>query len=276
MDNLVGRTAVITGAASGLGFAMARRFARAGMNIVLADIEQHALDVAAGAVRTLGADALAVRTDVADARSVESLAQQAGTRYGPIHLVCNNAGVGGLRRRAWEADLRDWQWVLGVNLWGVIHGVKTFIPPMLAHGEPCHMVNTASVAGLLSTPAMSVYNVSKHGVVTLTETLHHDLAEVGAKLKVSLLLPAWVDTGIWDSERNRPAALRVPEAEGSDRERRLAMRELLRKGRVSADDVAAQVHDAVLGERFYVLPHPRIRTSIDARLRAILDDRPPA
>lgn len=276
MKDLSQKTAVITGAASGLGLAMAKRFARAGMNIVLADIEEAALARASEEILTLGVQALPVRVDVAQAESVEALAETTLSRFGSVHLVCNNAGVGGLRRRAWEADLRDWKWVLGVNLWGVIHGVRSFVPRMLAQGGECHMVNTASVAGLLSTPAMSVYNVSKHGVVTLTETLHHDLAEIGAKLKVSLLMPAWVDTEIWNSERNRPDGLRVPEAEEIDRARRVAMRELLKKGKVGADDVANMVLDAVANERFYVMTHPRIRTAIEARMSAILDSRPPA
>lgn len=276
MKDLRDKTAVITGAASGLGLAMARRFAREGMNVVLADIEEAALAKASAEILSLGVQALPIRVDVAQADSVEALAVAATTRFGQIHLVCNNAGVGGLRRRAWEADLRDWKWVLGVNLWGVIHGVKSFVPRMLAQGDECHMVNTASVAGLLSTPAMSVYNVSKHGVVTLTETLHHDLAEIGAKLKVSLLMPAWVDTEIWNSERNRPDGLRVPDAEEMDRSRRLAMRELLKKGKVGADDVADMVLDAVVNERFYVMTHPRIRTAIEARTNAILEGRPPA
>lgn len=276
MKDLAHKTAVITGAASGLGLAMASRFAREGMNIVLADIEDAALAKATEEILALGVQALPMRIDVSQAESVEALAEASLARFGAVHLVCNNAGVGGLRRRTWEADLRDWKWVLGVNLWGVIHGVKSFVPRMLAQGGEGHMVNTASVAGLLSTPAMSVYNVSKHGVVTLTETLHHDLAEIGAKLKVSLLMPAWVDTGIWNSERNRPDGLRVSEAEEMDRARRLAMRELLKKGKVGADDVADMVLDAVVSERFYVMTHPRIRTAIEARTNAILDGRPPA
>lgn len=276
MKDLAQKTAVITGAASGLGLAMAKRFAREGMNIVLADIEPAPLARASEEILALGVQALPVPVDVSQADSVAALADAAAIRFGAIHLVCNNAGVGGLRRRAWEADLRDWKWVLGVNLWGVIHGVASFVPRMLAQGDECHMVNTASVAGLLSTPAMSVYNVSKHGVVTLTETLHHDLAEIGAKLKVSLLMPAWVDTGIWNSERNRPDGLRVPESEPMDGARRIAMRELLKKGRVGADEVADMVLDAVVNERFYVMTHPRIRTAIEARMNAILDGRPPA
>ena len=275
MKDLAHKTAVITGAASGLGLAMAKRFARVGMSIVLADIEDVALAKATDEILALGVPALPVRVDVSQAQSVEALAEATLSRFGNVHLVCNNAGVGGLRRRAWEADLRDWKWVLGVNLWGVIHGVKTFVPRMLAQGGECHMVNTASVAGLLSTPAMSVYNVSKHGVVTLTETLYHDLAEIGAKLKVSLLMPAWVDTAIWDSERNRPDGLRVPEVEEADRARRLAMRDLLKKGKVGADNVADMVLDAVLNERFYVMTHPRIGAAIEARTNAILGGRPP-
>ncbi len=276
MRDLIDKTAVITGAASGIGFAMARRFAREGMNIVLADIEPRPLERARAEIEALGVAALAVPTDVSQAEQVQALAQAAQSRFGAIHLVCNNAGVGGLRRRAWEADVRDWQWVLGVNLWGVIHGVRTFVPLMLEQACACHMVNTASVAGLLSTPSMSVYNVSKHGVVTLTETLYQDLAEIGAQLKVSLLLPAWVDTEIWNAERNRPQALAVPEAAEIDRERREAMRTLLRKGKVSADDVADKVLDAVREERFYVITHPRIGTAIEARMQDAVQGRNPA
>jgi NAD(P)-dependent dehydrogenase (short-subunit alcohol dehydrogenase family) len=270
MQDLRNKVAVVTGAASGIGFALARRFAREGMKLVLADIEPAPLDHARTELAAMGVDVLAVPADVSSAEQVAALAQAAQSEFGAIHLVCNNAGVGGLRRRAWEADLRDWQWVLGVNLWGVIHGVRTFVPIMLAQDCDCHMINTASVAGLLSTPALAVYNVSKHGVVTLTETLRQDLAEIGAKLKVSLLLPAWVDTRIWEAERNRPAALRVPEHEALDRLRREEMHAVLKKAKVSAADIADRVLDAVLNERFYVMTHPRIGGAIEARMSEIL------
>jgi NAD(P)-dependent dehydrogenase (short-subunit alcohol dehydrogenase family) len=258
-----------------LGLAMARRFATAGMRVVLADVEAAALERARAELVASAAGVLAVQTDVSEAAAVERLARAALDRFGAVHLVCNNAGVGGLRRLAWEADLRDWQWVLGVNLWGVIHGVRTFVPLMLAQDCACHMVNTASVAGLLSTAEMSVYNVSKHAVVTLTETLYQDLARVGAKLKVSLLLPAWVDTQLWDSERNRPEGLRVPAAQADDCARRAAMRAALKKGKVSAADVAQRVLEAVVDERFYIVTHPRIGAAIESRTREIVWQRNP-
>jgi NAD(P)-dependent dehydrogenase (short-subunit alcohol dehydrogenase family) len=254
---------------------MAKRFAGEGMKVVLADVEPAALAQARDALTATGATVLAERIDVSVAADVQRLADLTQAAFGAIHVVCNNAGVGGLRRRAWEADLKDWAWVLGVNVWGVIHGVHAFVPRMLAQDCECHMVNTASVAGLLSTSSMSVYNVSKHAVVTLTETLYQDLALAKAKLKVSLLLPAWVDTQIWNSARNRPEELRVPEMEAGDETRREAMRELLRKGKVSADDVAGLVLDAIRNEHFYVMTHPRIRSVIETRMQDILQDRNP-
>jgi NAD(P)-dependent dehydrogenase (short-subunit alcohol dehydrogenase family) len=275
MNDFQGKVAVVTGGASGLGFAMAKRFAGEGMKVVLADVEPAALAQARDALTATGATVLAERIDVSVAADVQRLADLTQAAFGAIHVVCNNAGVGGLRRRAWEADLKDWAWVLGVNVWGVIHGVHAFVPRMLAQDCECHMVNTASVAGLLSTSSMSVYNVSKHAVVTLTETLYQDLALAKAKLKVSLLLPAWVDTQIWNSARNRPEELRVPEMEAGDETRREAMRELLRKGKVSADDVAGLVLDAIRNEHFYVMTHPRIRSVIETRMQDILQDRNP-
>src|SRR4051812_40433940 len=176
MKDFKSRVAVITGAASGIGRALAERCASAGMKVVLADVEPGALAEAEASLRAGGGTTLAVRTDVSQAKDVEALAQQTLKAFGAVHLLCNNAGVAtsGL---AWESSLPDWEWVLGVNLWGVIHGVRSFVPIFLAQGTECHIVNTASMSGLVSFPRCSLYGVTKHGVVTLSETLHHDLAE---------------------------------------------------------------------------------------------------
>lgn len=209
MQDLKDKVAVITGGASGLGLAMAKRFAREGMKLVLADIEEDALRKVEQEFRKAGVPVLGIRTDVSRSQDVERLAEKTLATFGAVHIVCNNAGVapGGV---VWENTTADWEWVLGVNVWGVIHGVRVFVPIMLRQDTPCHVVNTASVAGLLSVPAMGIYCVSKHAVVTLSECLYHDLAERGSKIGVSVLCPAYVPTGIIDSERNRPALLRNP------------------------------------------------------------------
>ena len=184
---------------------MAERFAAAGMKVVLADVEEGALRTAEQEMKAQGASVLSFVTDVSKADHVESLAQKAVSRpFGGVHIVCNNAGVGsgGL---TWDQPLADWEWVIGVNLWGVIHGVRTFVPIMLEQKTEGHIVNTASMAGLVSGPFMSIYNVTKHGVVTLSESLHHELAMQNAPVKVSVLCPGFVRTNILDSERNRPA-----------------------------------------------------------------------
>ena len=269
------RVAVITGGASGLGRAMAERFAREGMKIVIADIDAAALDRTAIEIRSTGARVLAVRTDVSRAAEIEALARAALDEFGAAHLVVNNAGVGPLGA-VWESTERDWLWTLGVNLWGVIHGVRVFTPILLEQavkaGTEGHLINTASVAGLISPPGMGAYNASKHAVVALTETLHHDLARRTDKVKCSLLCPAYVPTGIADSERNRPEALRDANRAKSDEQ--LALEDGLRKavhsGKISAADVAERVFDAVRDERFYILTHERIKSAIAARMEDIL------
>jgi NAD(P)-dependent dehydrogenase (short-subunit alcohol dehydrogenase family) len=207
---------------------------------------------------------------------VERLAEKTLATFGAVHIVCNNAGVGpgGV---VWENTTADWEWVLGVNVWGVIHGVRVFVPIMLRQNTPCHIVNTASVAGLLSVPGMGIYCVSKHAVVTLTECLYHDLAARGAKIGVSLLCPAYVPTGIADSERNRPAILHNPARARSaeDLERERHMRHAVESGRVSADEVAQMVYEGIVDERFYILTHPRIKAAIEMRVQDILHDRNP-
>ena len=276
MQEFKDKVAVITGAASGLGLAMARRFAREGMKLALGDIEEEALRRVEQEFRRSSVPVLAIRTDVSRGHDVERLAEKTLATFGAVHIVCNNAGVGpgGV---VWENTTADWEWVLGVNVWGVIHGVRVFVPIMLRQNTPCHVVNTASVAGLLSVPGMGIYCVSKHAVVTLTECLYHDLAARGSKVGVSLLCPAYVPTGIADSERNRPAILhnaprpRSPE----DQERERQMRHAVESGRVSADDVAQMVFDSIVNERFYILTHPRIKAAIEARVQDIVHDRNP-
>ncbi len=206
---------------------------------------------------------------------VEALAQRTLDKFGAVHLVCNNAGVGGIRTRVWEARLEDWQWVLGVNVMGVIHGVRAFTPIMLKQNEDCNMVNTASVAGLLSPSGMSVYNVSKHAVVTLSETMYQDLALAKARLKVSVLCPAFVPTGIWNSGRNRPADLAAGIDLEEEKRRAAEVKAVLDKGKVSAADVADMVFAAVVEDRFYILTHPKIKVVIETRMQDILNERNP-
>jgi len=276
MQEFKDKVAVITGAASGLGLAMARRFAREGVKLALGDVEEEPLRRVEQEFRRSGVPVLAIRTDVSRGHDVERLAEKTLATFGAVHIVCNNAGVGpgGV---VWENTTADWEWVLGVNVWGVIHGVRVFVPIMLRQNTPCHVVNTASVAGLLSVPGMGIYCVSKHAVVTLTECLYHDLAARGSKVGVSLLCPAYVPTGIADSERNRPAMLHNAPRPRSpdDLERERQMRHAVESGRVSADDVAQMVFDSIVNERFYILTHPRIKAAIEARVQDIVQDRNP-
>ena len=275
MKEFRGRTAVITGAASGIGLELARRAAAEGMNLVLADIEATKLDAAAA---SLGIDAgrvLAQRTDVSREDEVKALADAAFARFGGVHLLCNNAGVG-LTRLAWELTTADWEWILGVNLWSVVHAIRHFVPRMLAQEGESHIVNTASVAGLLSTPAMAAYNVSKHGVVTLSETLYTELRAQQAKIGVSVLCPAWVPTAIHTSERNRPQRFgeaAPPSAASAAYQERMG--QAVKSGRLTADDMANAVFDAVAADRFYVIPHGRIKQAVRLRMEDILEERNP-
>jgi NAD(P)-dependent dehydrogenase (short-subunit alcohol dehydrogenase family) len=206
IDELGGKVAVVTGGASGIGHAMATRFADEGMRVALADVEEGALDAAVAGFVTAGADVIGVPADVSDPSSVEALRDAVLSRFGAVHVVCNNAGVGGHGFTVDEAPLAEWEWVLGVNLWGVIHGVRTFLPALLEQNEG-HIVNTASVAGLISMPFMAPYSVSKHGVVALSEAVWHELTMRGSKVGISVLCPGWVNTKIMESERNWPKRL---------------------------------------------------------------------
>jgi NAD(P)-dependent dehydrogenase (short-subunit alcohol dehydrogenase family) len=269
------RTAVVTGAASGIGLELARRAAAEGMNLVLADIESAKLDAAAA---SLGIDAtriLAQRTDVSREDEIAALADTAFARFGGVHLLCNNAGVG-LTRVTWEHSTADWNWVLGVDLFGVIHGIQHFVPRMLQQAEGGHVVNTSSVAGLLSTPGMAAYNVAKHGVVTLSETLYGELLAARAKVGVSLLCPAWVPTGIHESGRNRQDRFGTPKpAAGLSAAYEDRMASAVKSGRLTAADMANAVFDAVSEERFYVIPHRKINNAIQLRMEDIMQLRNP-
>jgi NAD(P)-dependent dehydrogenase (short-subunit alcohol dehydrogenase family) len=276
MKTFAGRVAVITGAASGLGRALAGAFGAQGARLVLADVDEAALARAAGELRALGVAVAAQPTDVSQGESVERLARAALDAFGAVHVVCNNAGVAPLGV-VWQATEADWRWALGVNLWGVIHGVRVFTPILLRQGDEGHIVNTASVAGLIAPPGMGVYNVTKHAVVALSETLHHDLAARQAKVRCSVVCPAFFASGIADSERSRPAAL-ASDRTKSDEDRALEamLHKATRSGRLSAEDIAAQVLDAIRDERFYVLTHPKINGAIERRMRDLLDGREPS
>jgi len=275
MKQFKDKVAVITGGASGIGLALARRAAAEGMRIVLADIEEGALSAAAAELKAAGAKVLTVKTDVSRADEVENLGAQTLQAFGGAHLVFNNAGVGGVRVKTWQATAKDWEWVLGVNVWGVIHGVRVFTPIMLRQGDECHIVNTASAAGFVSMAATAPYAVSKHSVVTLSEVLYHDLRADNAKVGVSVLCPAWVGTNIWNSQRNRPEDLRDHADTLEERARREEVRRLLEKGKVTAADVAGMAFEGVANDQFYIFPHPKIRRDIQTRMEDILALRNP-
>jgi NAD(P)-dependent dehydrogenase (short-subunit alcohol dehydrogenase family) len=260
LQDLEGRVAVVTGGASGIGLALARRFASERMRVVLGDVEQPALEKAVAELQEGGADALGVPTDVTDPEQVEELARAAERRFGAVHVACNNAGVGagGL---SWEAPLETWQWVIGVNLWGVVHGISAFVPRIIEQSEG-HVVNTASVAGLVAAPFMGPYNASKHAVVAISETLHHELALMAPHVKVSVLCPAWVNTRIGESERNRPAALAVASGE-QESVMQSALAGFLANG-LDPAAVADRVLDAVRSDRFWILTHDKEDAWMDA------------
>lgn len=244
------RVAVITGGASGIGFSLASAFAAEGMKIVLGDIEAPALDEAVGKLEAAGAQVIGVVTDVSDGAQVQALADAAVARFGGIHVACNNAGVGG-GGLSWEAPLSMWEWVLGVNLWGVIHGLRAFVPILMEQSQG-HIVNTASIAGLVAGPFMAPYNASKHAVVAVSETLHHEMAMIAPHVKVSVLCPGWVRTRIADSSRNRPAGY---EEEGAaDSVISGLLHSLIDRG-MAPDDVAMKVIAAIRAEQFWILPH---------------------
>lgn len=279
IKNFTGKTAVLTGAGSGFGLECARIAAQRGMNVVLVDVQQEALDLAEAEMQAAGVQVLARKLDVSDAAQMEALAADVKARFGAPHFVFNNAGVGagGL---VWENTVADWQWVLGVNVWGVIHGVRLFTPMMLAAAKADpdfegHIVNTASMAGLLAPPNMGIYNVSKHAVVSLTETLYQDLALVSDQVSASLLCPFFVPTGIGHSERNRPAAMAHQPLTASQKIGQAMTDKAVSSGKVTAADVAQKVFEAVASGQFYIYSHPQALGSVQVRMEDVVQGRNP-
>lgn len=280
MKHFQDRVLVITGAASGLGREFARTGARLGMRLVLADVQREPLEALEAELQAIGAEVMIRQCDVRDADAVQALADAAITRFGNVHLLCNNAGVafGGL---IWETCEADWDWVLGVNLRGVIHGVRIFTPLMLeaARSDPHyegHIVNTASMAGLVNAPSMGAYNVSKQAVVSLTETLYHDLALIGSSIGVSVLCPYFVPTGIAESHQHRPESLQRGAAlTTSQLATYTMMSKAVSSGKVSAAQIADKTFKAVRDGHFYVYSHPNDMDAVRARSEDILTARNP-
>ena len=274
------KTAVLTGAGSGFGLECARIGAKLGMNLVLVDVQQDALDKATAEITATGVKLLSRKVDVSNQAQMEALAADVEKTFGAPHFVFNNAGVGsgGL---IWENSVKDWEWVLGVNLWGVIHGVRLFTPMMLAAAkkDPAwrgHIVNTASMAGLLTPPNMGIYNVSKHAVVSLTETLYQDLKLVSDQLSASVLCPYFVPTGISQSHRNKPAELADEKATQSQLIGQAQSDKAVSSGKVTAAEVAQLVFDAISADRFYIFSHPRALGNVRARMEGIVNITNPA
>lgn len=282
MKCLPGRTAVITGAASGFGLEFSRIAAERGLHVVMADVQADALEAAAQQIRALGAEVETCVGNVARAADVQALADATVRRFGIPNLVFNNAGVahGGL---IWEHSLQDWEWVLGVNLMGVAHGLRVFMPMMVeaARRDPAyegHMVNTASMAGLVCAPNMGVYNVSKHAVVSLSETLYHDLQLVTPAVQAHVLCPYFVPTGISNSHRNRPASLRSRGVKptASQAMAQVMSDKAVSSGKVSAAQVAQLVFDALDEGRFYIYSHPQALSGVQQRLHDVISGARPS
>ncbi len=280
MKNFKDKVAVITGGASGFGLEFAKNAAGLGMKLVLADVQQDALDRVKAEFEAQGVPVLARICDVGKADQVQALADATMEKFGAVHLLFNNAGVGsgGL---LWENTQADWEWVLGVNLWGVIHGVRIFTPLMLAcakndPGYEGHIVNTASMAGLLNAPTMGIYNVSKHAVVSLSETLYQDLKLVEAPINASVLCPYFVPTGIAQSHRNRPSDMRNTAAPtASQKAAQIMSDKAVNSGKVTAAEVAQRTFDAIRDEKFYIYSHPEALGNVQQRMEDIVHQRNP-
>jgi NAD(P)-dependent dehydrogenase (short-subunit alcohol dehydrogenase family) len=273
MRDLAGKVAVVTGAASGIGLAVARQLGADGMHVMLADVEEPALAAATEALAAEGIDTAATVVDVSDADSVQSLAAATLDRFGAVHVVCNNAGVAG-GGASWQVPMSTWNWIMGVNFFGVVHGIRAFLPHLIEQGEG-HVVNTASVAGLLASPYMSAYNASKHAVVAVSESLLHELATIGSPVGVSVLCPGFVRTRIAEADRNRLAKY-SPEDE--DQQGLQQLREVVEAAIAGGTDpavVGKMVRDAIVDNKFWILTHPEFNDTIVARFSGAVEGRNP-
>ncbi|MGE0826325.1 MAG: SDR family NAD(P)-dependent oxidoreductase [Candidatus Binatia bacterium] len=278
MKELTNKVAVITGAASGIGAGMARQFAKEGMKLVLADIEEPALNMIVQELRGAGADVLPVGTDVSRRESVFALADQAFSLFGTVHVLCNNAGVSGGLGHVWEIPEQDWQWIMAVNFYGVLYGIQAFVPRMIAAGDEGVIINTTSVVGL-TTGTTSVYGVTKHMISRITEGLYYDLRAAGSKLKAAVLVPGATATNILYADRNRPEALRVPldaDEQAAVTERRRKRHEYVQRIGMNPDDVGRLVVEALRDERFYIIADPeRTKQGVRLRMEGILNGTGP-
>ena len=279
ISNFKGKVAVLTGAGSGFGLECAKIGAQLDMKLVLVDVQKDALDAAQAQMQTLGAEVMARLVDVSNEGQMQALANDVQQKFGAPNFVFNNAGVGagGL---VWENTVADWEWLLGVNLWGVVHGVRLFTPMMLeaASKDPefqGHIVNTASMAGLLTPPNMGIYNVTKHAVVALTETLYQDLKLVSDQISASVLCPYFVPTGISRSHRNRPSQLKADKPTKSQLIGQAMSDKAVGSGKVSASDVAKMVFDAISQDHFYIYSHPKALGNVQHRMEAIVQGHNP-
>ena len=274
MERLADRVAWITGGASGIGLAIAHRLADEKVKLVLVDIEQGALDAAEAALRAKGASVLAIRADVANGAEVDAAAKRARETFGLVHIIVNNAGVGGNGGPMWNIAEGDWQWALGVNLWGVIHGIRALLPALVESGEEGHVINTASMAGLTSTPFMGPYTATKHAVVALSECLSKELELAKSKVKVSVLCPGFVQTSIAESHRNRDQSYGAQTQSAGAEKFGKVLQNLVASGQPAAK-IGNDVVSAIQTDRFYILTHPEMKPAIEHRMRQILDEQTP-
>ena len=267
MKEFKGKTVVVTGAASGIGYALAERFAQEKMNVVLADIEQDALDAAVTKISNLDVEAVGIAVDVMDKNSVQSLTKQSIDAFGNIHILCNNAGVAppAIDEAIWDHDMSDWDWVMGVNFYGVLYGIQSFLPHMIEHQEEGHVLNTVSMAGILGLEGS--YGVSKFAALSLSEGLFQSLKKINSKIGTSVLCPGFVATNIIDSQRNRPEHL------ASDKKSNFLLKQLassvLKRGK-KPDEIATRAIEAIQANNFYILPHPIYDERVKDRYERIL------